>query len=965
MHRHFASSAFYKLVVAAIVLAAAAILPHRVSAQQIVRVTDSAGLQAAIRSVTDGGVIELAAGTYAAPTGGFTISDVATTRSFTIKSAAGTSPILSGGGSRDILRLVNRVGSSSRPVTFEGLTFADGFSGTNQVGGALTVTRAHAIFISCLFRNNVANASVTGGGGLWIDHSTVSFRSCTWSDNSSRNYGGGVSVYQSRVFLRDCIFKANRTNVANHVYNAQGGAIANSNSEVRIDDSRFENNHAGYVGGAIFCGAEWREPYSTPTAQLIVTNSVFVGNSAAAAPGIGTPSAPIGGAVHLEDQTTGRFVNCRFLNNSAGQAGALSSYRANTEIDRCVFDANVAVGPDAHGGSIYADSSDLPDSSTNNGAATRPPLVLTVRDSIFKGRAGVPSAAHGGGIYVSGDLNSAYGRRGMQQNGSEDSNRTRVTLTRVAFVDLATTGTAGALSGAFVNLRMENSIVANCSTNGSGAGLRFQENSAVTIDNSTVARCKSGELGAGITMFSGKLDVTNTTFVQNQNGGGRGAAITTVPSSAGDGLPDMDMTGVVKDCLFAANSGDTALYSGDRALPPFNRLQYGGNRFAPGTDRVFISDFGNVHSVSTMNLFQLPRSDGSLTILSPSPNILLNAQPVAKALLKLPSSIARSGGPGEAMPTPSYVVYASHGAAAILDDAQQIDSAGVIGTTSDFGHTLSVGSESISTSPPAGAALNISTRLRAGTGENALIGGFIIVGNAPKRVIIRAVGGSSGVSGALQDPKLELFDANRTNIATNDNWRSTQIGGAVGADQVVEIHASSVAPANELEPAIIATLDPNMAYTAVVSGANDATGVALVEVYDLDGPQTSTLANISTRGLIQNRDNVMIGGFIYAGGIGATNVVVRAIGPSLAANGIGNGLPDPVLEMFDGNGSGIASNDDWKTNQAAIERTGLAPRDDRESTVLLSGLPRGPYTAVVKDRDGRAGVGIVEVYVFR
>ncbi|MDQ3626943.1 MAG: hypothetical protein M3372_07415, partial [Verrucomicrobiota bacterium] len=100
MHRHFASSAFYKLVVAAIVLAAAAILPHRVSAQQIVRVTDSAGLQAAIRSVTDGGVIELAAGTYAAPTGGFTISDVATTRSFTIKSAAGTSPILSGGGSR-------------------------------------------------------------------------------------------------------------------------------------------------------------------------------------------------------------------------------------------------------------------------------------------------------------------------------------------------------------------------------------------------------------------------------------------------------------------------------------------------------------------------------------------------------------------------------------------------------------------------------------------------------------------------------------------------------------------------------------------------------------------------------------------------------------------------------------------------------------------------------------------------
>jgi len=254
-----------------------------------------------------------------------------------------------------------------------------------------------------------------------------------------------------------------------------------------------------------------------------------------------------------------------------------------------------------------------------------------------------------------------------------------------------------------------------------------------------------------------------------------------------------------------------------------------------------------------------------------------------------------------------------------------------------------------------GQPLNISTRLAVGTSDNVLIGGFIVTGKDPKKVIVRAIGpslGDFGLSGVLADPTLELHQPDNT-VISNDDWRDTQ-------EQ--EIIDSTVPPTNDLESAIVATLNPG-AYTAVVQGKNGGTGIGLVEVYDLDTAAASQLANISTRGLVQTGDNAMIGGFILGGASASnTTVVVRGIGPSLTSLGVGNALQDPTLELHDANGTQIAFDNDWKDSQESeIVASGLAPTDLRESAIEATLAP-GPYTAVLRGRDNTTGVGLVEAY---
>jgi hypothetical protein len=251
---------------------------------------------------------------------------------------------------------------------------------------------------------------------------------------------------------------------------------------------------------------------------------------------------------------------------------------------------------------------------------------------------------------------------------------------------------------------------------------------------------------------------------------------------------------------------------------------------------------------------------------------------------------------------------------------------------------------------------NISTRLRVETGDNVLIGGFIVTGTQPKRVIVRAIGPSltaAGVPGALANPTLELHDSSQV-IASNDNWTN--------APNRQEIIDSTLAPTNDLESAILMTLPANnAAYTAIVTGVNGDTGVGLVEAYDLDQTANSKLANISTRGLVQTGDSVMIGGFIIAGPT-AQRVIVRAIGPSLP---IAGKLADPILELHDSNGAMLQSNDNWMDapNRQEIIDSTLAPTNDLESAILMT-LPanNSGYTAIVRGVNGATGVGLVEVY---
>jgi hypothetical protein len=250
---------------------------------------------------------------------------------------------------------------------------------------------------------------------------------------------------------------------------------------------------------------------------------------------------------------------------------------------------------------------------------------------------------------------------------------------------------------------------------------------------------------------------------------------------------------------------------------------------------------------------------------------------------------------------------------------------------------------------------NISTRAFVQTGDNVMIGGFIITGSGQKRVIVRAIGPSlaqHGITNPLQNPTLELHDHTGAVIASNDDW--------MNAPNKQEIIDSGLAPSNNFESAILMSLNPGN-YTAIVRGVNNGTGIALVEAYDLDPTASSKLGNISTRAQVQTGNNVMIGGLIITG-TGQKNVIVRAIGPSLAQHGVANPLLDPTLELHNGNGALIAFNDNWKdTQQAQIQATGLAPTNDKESAIVRTLAP-GNYTAVVRGKNNTIGVALVEVY---
>jgi hypothetical protein len=261
------------------------------------------------------------------------------------------------------------------------------------------------------------------------------------------------------------------------------------------------------------------------------------------------------------------------------------------------------------------------------------------------------------------------------------------------------------------------------------------------------------------------------------------------------------------------------------------------------------------------------------------------------------------------------------------------------------------------TSQPTAASrlINISTRLKVGTNDDVLIGGFVVSGAQSKRVLLRAIGPSlaaSGIVGALSNPTLELHSSTGALIATNDNWQQSS--------QVSEIRSTSLAPGAPLESAIVATLAPG-SYTAIVRGVNTTVGIAMIEGYEL-GTTGARLVNISTRGRVGSGNDVLIGGFAIHGTSGK-RVLMRAIGPSLATAGVRNVLANPFLELHNAAGGLLNSNDNWNSSQfaAQISATGLAPHNARESAIIATLAP-GNYTAIVRGVNNTSGVGLVELY---
>jgi N-acetylneuraminic acid mutarotase len=295
---------------------------------------------------------------------------------------------------------------------------------------------------------------------------------------------------------------------------------------------------------------------------------------------------------------------------------------------------------------------------------------------------------------------------------------------------------------------------------------------------------------------------------------------------------------------------------------------------------------------------------------------------------------------------------------------------------STIGNVCGEANESVVVSPapsptptpkPASQPLNISTRMEVLSGNNVLIAGIIVTGPAgsAKTVAIRSLGPSLanfGIANSLSDPLLELHKEDGA-VITNDNWQDA------GNSSEIPV---SLRPSDPKESVILASLPIGSSgvtsFTAIVRGANGETGVAVAEAYDLDQDHSSRFANVSTRGFINTGNNVMIAGFILGGSDQAGTILVRAIGPSLTNFGITNALGNPILELHDGNGATIKTNDDWKTDdatggsqEAAIQATTLQPSNDLESAIVAT-LPPGAYTAVVAGKNNSTGVGLVEVY---
>jgi hypothetical protein len=265
------------------------------------------------------------------------------------------------------------------------------------------------------------------------------------------------------------------------------------------------------------------------------------------------------------------------------------------------------------------------------------------------------------------------------------------------------------------------------------------------------------------------------------------------------------------------------------------------------------------------------------------------------------------------------------------------------------------GAGGIAIEPP--ATTNLSTRVSVQGGNGVAIAGFIISGSSPKQVLIRGLGASLsnfGIVNPLQDPALDLHDSTGNTIATNDDWQTATNAGQIPAN---------FQPADSHEPAILATLRPG-SFTAILRGKNGGTGVGLIEMNDLSTGAGSKLTNVSTRGFVGTGENVMIGGLILSGGSGERQILLRALGPTLAQppfNITGN-LTDPTLMLVDGNGAVVASNDDWKSSQQnEIQATGLAPPNDREAAILTT-LPTGNFTAIVSGKNEETGIALVDVF---
>jgi hypothetical protein len=843
--------------------------------QALVRVpADQPTLQAAINAVPDGGVIEMAAGTYSSPSGGFAINDRA--KAFTVRAASGATVVLDGGGTRDVVRFINSSVGAGRSVTFENLIFRNGFSSTAGIAGGVTLHRAKATFRGCRFENNRVTAASTGGGGVVVAISSEAFfLDSTWSGNSAYLYGGGLAVEtDARAWIHHGVFQNNRTNLLNHHPFSAGGGIHVGDSTLRVSNSRFEGNQAGYVGGALYSIGSWTEPVATPRSDVVVSNSTFVDNRSVRDPSVPSAGQPPteGGAVHFEDQTTARVFSSRFLTNRADTGGAMSLYRATVSAKGCVFQGNRAVGSgsgNGFGGSISAVSNDASDATTGFGTINRRTSSLTVSDSVIQGRFGSVTtvAQTGGGLYASGDGNSLYGRNGMPQNGTAAQNRATLQLTNVAIYDCEVvggpsndpgTGVGGGLVTDLVNLSATGLLVGKGAAGlaagvGAGGGLVGLGQSSLTLSSAFISASSARLYGGGLFVQGSDLSLSSSAVVEN--------ALVTVGGSAfssyGAGLftsPDtsvgIPVTGLVFASTLSHNTG-LPIFDDDRATGPINGVQYGSNSIFSTTwgSLVYADSLVGTRTASQLNSLVVNRTPPTpSTTKATSANASLGAAPEVGVLKALPPAILPQGAVGDpAGPTTSYLAYGWSPGAAQLNGAPVTGFAGLTAASGAGVNSLAVGSNTFTTNVQTGAlpAATLSADpVVVPTGGTASLDWMATAGTFVDSAMDQGVGPLGASSGS-------------SNVAPVDTttYRFFQIseeGGAVSSVTVAVGASPPVISSFTANPVLVAS-GGTSTLTWATSGATSVTlngsGVAATGSAAVRPASTTTYALVATNAL--------------------------------------------------------------------------------------------------------------------
>lgn len=579
---------------------------------------------------------------------------------------------------------------------------------------------------------------------------------------------------------------------------------------------------------------------------------------------------------------------------------------------------NFDTGP-TDGGGLYDESS---------GKVTISTCVFSANQAYFDG-GGVCNNSYSGPLDLTDCLlignSTVYGDGG----GLSATGENKATLLRCTVTSNTSGSNGGGIHNGYGAMTITDSTISDNllpvgTTIASGAGI--QNIGTLSILRCTIANNTNGKQSGGGLSSGGVLTATNSTFFGNSAVDDGGAII------AANVVTFSDCT--ITENTASDNYTEIGYYNGGGGICAYSSITLKNTIVAGNHSATSGPDISGYITSQGFNLFG-DATGGFDLVPAVGDQIGTSKTPIDPRL----GTLANNGGPTEtcALPPDSPAINAGDPQAPPSDqrdyDRQDAPDIGAFEAGATIPRTLA----------------NLSTRLSVGTGDNVLIGGFIVTGTHSKKVLLRAIGPSLSLDGKLANPTLELHDVSGAVIATNDDWQTN-----ANEQAIID---TGIAPTDPLESALLLTLDPG-AYTAIVRGVGEGTGIALVEAYDLDLTTDARLANMSTRGLVQPGDNAMIGGLIILG-TEDEDLLIRAIGPSLP---LPNALADPILELHNADGSILATNDNWRdTQEAEIQATGIPPTKDAESAIRTTLAP-GNYTAIVRGVGGTTGVALVEIY---